>query len=429
MISEGGAEVSHSINILQGVNKKDFNKKIEPGKDTAVPESGMFRVGNTVLAVQEDNQGQPWLIDKSGNKHSLSRLQRGGKLTMKRGSSESHFGHIQPKPGSQEETLLIGDEDIAPEQCVLFCDTGMGDFIIKDISKEEDAGGVFFAPQVETSGEKHGRKEGLVLNTPDCGAVISKGKVRGTNQDNLIVIGSEKVDTAVRGTEKDVYRQMENLQSMGLEVYLVLDGMGGHEGGETASQIAGEGVIARLNHEVMNNPNLVSNQLELEKAVRNSVDLANKAVGKQSLRGGGTTLTMVVKSKDCGLAANVGDSRTYLMKNRQLKQITKDHSLVQRLVDAGQLTPEEAENHPQKNVITRALNGNSRSEVDIFPLDFQPGDRILLATDGLTNMVEDKKIERILKKNSDCGKAVEKLVERANKNGGVDNTAVIIRRF
>jgi protein phosphatase len=430
MIVDGVSEVSQSASPQEGVNVSEFSEKIEPGNDMAVPENRMFRVGSTVLAIQKDGLGQPRLVDQFGNKHSLSRLQQGGLLTLRRGTGESHFGHIQSDPASKDETLLIADED-APEQCVLFCDMGTGDFIIRDISGDsgdEDTGGVFFAPEVETFGEKRSRKEGLVFDTHNCGAAISKGEVRETNQDNLVVNSSEGVGVAVNGTEKGVYKQMENLRTKGLEIYLVLDGMGGHEGGETASRIAGEGVIARLNQEINDNPNLIFDLSELESAVRNSVDLANKAVRKQNLGGGGTTLTMVIRAENQALVANVGDSRTYLMRSGRLKQVTTDHSLVERLVSAGQITREEAENHPQKNIITRSLNGDE-VEVDIFPLDIQQGDRVLLATDGLTDMVTDNEIEKILKGNKDCGKAVDKLVERANNKGGLDNTAVVVRRF
>jgi protein phosphatase len=122
--------------------------------------------------------------------------------------------------------------------------------------------------------------------------------------------------------------------------------------------------------------NLIFDLSELESAVRNSVDLANKAVRKQNLGGGGTTLTMVIRAENQALVANVGDSRTYLMRSGRLTQVTTDHSLVERLVSAGQITREEAENHPQKNIITRSLNGD-KVEVDIFTFDSKKGEQVL----------------------------------------------------
>ena len=123
--------------------------------------------------------------------------------------------------------------------------------------------------------------------------------------------------------------------------------------------------------------------------------------------------------------ANVGDSRLYIV-NHKIQQVTRDHSYVQEMVRLGKMDEEDARTHPDKNVITRAVGAASELEVDFFEFDLQPFDRILLCSDGLTNMVEDEQIRRIMCSQRDLAESVQRLIATANQNGGKDNISVII---
>ena len=123
--------------------------------------------------------------------------------------------------------------------------------------------------------------------------------------------------------------------------------------------------------------------------------------------------------------ANVGDSRLYLIRDH-IRQITRDHSLVGEMVRAGELSPEQARNHPNKNIITRAVGAGQKLEIDFFDEDLRKGDILLLCSDGLSNMVEDEEIEKIIKSGRELPKIAMDLIERANRNGGKDNIAVVL---
>ena len=143
------------------------------------------------------------------------------------------------------------------------------------------------------------------------------------------------------------------------------------------------------------------------------------------MAGMGTTIVVTTIVGNYVYVANVGDSRLYLMDSK-LRQITKDHSLVQEMVRLGELREEEARNHPDKNIITRALGAKRGVNIDFFDLKLEPGSQILMCSDGLSNMLTDQEMEEILRGSDSLQKKGEKLIELANENGGRDNIAVIL---
>ena len=203
-----------------------------------------------------------------------------------------------------------------------------------------------------------------------------------------------------------------------LGLVAVADGMGGHRAGEVASATALEALRAS-----------VANGQSLRDAIEGANDaVLEKSESDLELHGMGTTLTAGMLGSDGYLVVgHVGDSRAYLARDGALTQITTDHSLVEEMVRDGVLTPEQAEVHPQRSTITRALGIDPRVDVDEYPIELQPGDRILFCSDGLTTMVRPDEIAGILSREPDPKRAAQLLVDAANAAGGEDNiTAVII---
>jgi PPM family protein phosphatase len=210
-------------------------------------------------------------------------------------------------------------------------------------------------------------------------------------------------------------------------VFAVADGMGGHLAGEVASATALE-PIERLDGRVF------SDATEAATALTEAVVAANATVSKlaednPSYRGMGTTLTAVMVEGRRLHVAHVGDSRAYLLRDGQFSQLTDDHTLVQHLVNEGQITREEAATHPQRSIITRAIGVSPEVEVDAMSLDLDPGDQLLLCSDGLTGVVEDTAIAGVLTEESDADVAVQRLIELANAGGGPDNITVVLLRY
>jgi protein phosphatase len=210
-------------------------------------------------------------------------------------------------------------------------------------------------------------------------------------------------------------------------LFIVADGMGGHAAGEVASEMAVR-IIAR---EVSEEP--AGGDDELAERVRRAIQKANAAIFERTLseqdkRGMGTTATVLALTQTHYLIGQVGDSRAYLLRDRRLMQLTKDHSYVQEQVDAGYLTPEQARTHPYSNVITRCVGANSDVTPDIYVGALRVGDKYLLASDGLTGMLEDADLERALLADAAPEELVEALIAEANRRGGLDNiTAIVIR--
>ena len=200
-------------------------------------------------------------------------------------------------------------------------------------------------------------------------------------------------------------------------LYAVADGMGGHRAGEVASATAIDTLQAAF---------LNGEPLDRAVAAANATVFA-KGADDPSLRGMGTTLTAVALQGDgSALLGHVGDSRAYLMRGGAVTQVTDDHSLVEQLVREGRLSPEEAQNHPQRAIITRALGVDADVEVDTYRLDLKPGDRLLICSDGLTTMLSDDTIASMLRRHVDPQQAADSLVDMANQAGGEDNITVVI---
>ncbi|MDO4616330.1 MAG: Stp1/IreP family PP2C-type Ser/Thr phosphatase [Lachnospiraceae bacterium] len=203
-------------------------------------------------------------------------------------------------------------------------------------------------------------------------------------------------------------------------LFVVADGMGGHNAGDFASRYGVSVLVENIKKD--NNFNPV-------KIIRAGIEAANREVIEQakrdsSMAGMGTTMVVAAIVGGYAYIANVGDSRLYLVSD-QLTQVTQDHSLVEEMVRLGELTPEEARNHPDKNIITRAIGTGEDVRIDFFDLKLEEGAMLLMCSDGLTNMVDDQTIYDIVKNVEHPGKA-QALVDRANANGGKDNIAVIL---
>ena len=230
---------------------------------------------------------------------------------------------------------------------------------------------------------------------------------------------------AVRKVNEDAY-YISEFDENNNGFVIVADGMGGHNGGKTASKTAIDIIAGCIKTSDLKN--LGGSQIE--SVLIKSIDDANSAVlGKalcdEKLSGMGTTVVICAVINQKAFIANVGDSRLYLVRNKEISQITKDHSVVQQLIDMGKITKSEAQHHPNKNLITRAVGSDIKTEADIYLCDLKKDDIILLCTDGLTNMVDDLMILDCINKNDDINEAVNILGKTANNNGGYDNITVI----
>ena len=224
-----------------------------------------------------------------------------------------------------------------------------------------------------------------------------------------------------REINQDYYFSSEEPVGRLPNLFVVADGMGGHNAGELASRFAVETVAAAAGK---------AKQEDFTGILIECVSSANSALKKYAdthieTKGMGTTVVAAVLDGDRLFTVNVGDSRLYLV-GSCIRQVTRDHSLVQEMVRLGEMDEESARRHPDKNIITRAVGIDRDVEIDTFQSVVEPGERILLCSDGLTNMVSDEDILHILNGDEDLVSKTEYLVELANKNGGRDNITVII---
>ena len=205
-------------------------------------------------------------------------------------------------------------------------------------------------------------------------------------------------------------------------LFVVADGMGGHNAGDFASRYGVSVLVETVRKDKNFNP---------VKVMRNAIEAANREVFSQSrndpsMAGMGTTMVVCTVVGGYAYIANVGDSRLYLAGSDSMTQITQDHSLIAEMVRLGELTPEEGRNHPDKNIITRAVGTNEDVKIDFFDVKLDTGDQILMCSDGLSNMVEDQRIFEILKGEDTEADKAQVLVDEANANGGRDNIAVSV---
>ena len=210
-------------------------------------------------------------------------------------------------------------------------------------------------------------------------------------------------------------------------IFIVADGMGGHAAGEVASEMAVQIVLRELA------PLTDLDSEDVVQLVASTLKLANRAIHDRTTtevdkQGMGTTVSSLLIAGARYLIGQVGDSRIYLMRDGSLSQLTKDHSYVQEQVDAGFLTPEQARYHPYSNVITRCVGASPEVEPDIYRGEVRPGDLYLVASDGLTGMVDDRRLAQLLGSRAEPERKVQALISEANGRGGLDNiTAIIVQ--
>lgn len=259
------------------------------------------------------------------------------------------------------------------------------------VKKEKDT--------LQKTNDKPKASEGQTAKAPEGVMVAARtniGKVRKSNQDAVIADDGERL-------------------------YGVADGMGGHNGGETASAGARDGLTELLRGKAPE-PNSLRTGIT---AVNRRLFLRQKE--DESLSGMGTTLTVLWLAEHTVYVGHVGDSRAYRLRDGKLTQITQDHSMVAELVRAGMLTPEQAANHPMRNVITRAVGTEEGIDVDLMAEERRPGDLWLVCSDGLYGMVADQAMEDIITHNTLEG-AADRLMEAALAAGGRDNVSLVLLR-
>lgn len=233
-------------------------------------------------------------------------------------------------------------------------------------------------------------------------------------------------DTGVRREmNQDYFFASETAVGNLPNLFIVADGMGGHKAGEYASRYTIERVVASVARSSKEEPVTIINE-----AIRKANDmLIAEAKEDNAKKGMGTTIVVATIIGRKLFVANVGDSRLYIVADR-IKQITRDHSLVEEMVRLGEMDENQARKHPDKNIITRAVGATDSIEVDFFEVDLDAQDTILMCTDGLTNMVEDAQIKEIIHVGQMPKEQVTNLIKAANLNGGKDNiTAIIIKPF
>ena len=232
-------------------------------------------------------------------------------------------------------------------------------------------------------------------------AMTDTGRVRSANQDYVFA----------------------SIEPVGVlpDLFLVADGMGGHQAGDYASRFIAENLVAHFK---------TTKDTRIVPVLRDGIEKVNELLYQESMKkpelnGMGTTLVTAVIEDAAMYVANVGDSRLYLIRN-QLQQITKDHSYVEELVSLGQMERGSRDYREKKNIITRAVGTEDKLEIDFFEVALEPGDYILLCSDGLSNMLEDAEIEEIICSELELPEKAEKLITVANDNGGKDNIAVVL---
>lgn len=227
----------------------------------------------------------------------------------------------------------------------------------------------------------------------------------------------------VRSSNQDAHAHFENDF---FSIFVLCDGMGGHQAGEVASHLAVDTVIEFFTEK--------SEEKDYADLLLEAVSLANQAVyakGQSSpqYHNMGTTIVALLIAKTKAYIAHIGDSRLYLMRDSELRQITEDHSLVQNLVNKGLMTKEDARHSPEKSALTRALGIDPEEKTDLDLIDLKAGDQLLLCSDGLSNMVEEEEIACLLKSEAEPREKAEKLMSMAIAGGGKDNITLTLLSY
>ncbi|SHF20452.1 protein phosphatase [Caldanaerobius fijiensis DSM 17918] len=238
-------------------------------------------------------------------------------------------------------------------------------------------------------------------------------------------VGKTDVGNARENNEDGYYIKNDDE----FKLFIVADGMGGHNAGEVASSLAIKSVVDYFEK---NYKQLVKDDYEIIRFIKEAIvegnsEVFKKATLNKSMSGMGTTLTLLLIENGKYFIGHIGDSRAYLIRDKKIKQISNDHSLVAELIRQGSITENEARVHPQRNIITRALGTCNDIEIDIVIDEISPGDIILLCTDGLTNMLTDQEILDIVNDN-EPDRACDELIKAANDKGGYDNITVVIAK-
>jgi len=226
-----------------------------------------------------------------------------------------------------------------------------------------------------------------------------------------------------KNNEDSIYTGGENAPVK--NVFIVADGMGGHNAGEVASSLAIDTFVEYIK-ENYDSENLLD--ILVEGVVKANKVVFEEAVNNENENGMGTTFTCVCIEDKKLYAVHVGDSRIYILGKEGLKQITNDHSFVMEMVKQGRITLEEARIHPKRNIITRAVGTEKSIDVDTIIKEIKEDDIILMCSDGLYGMVSDADMEKIISESKDIKQCVETLILKANENGGKDNISAIIIR-
>lgn len=239
------------------------------------------------------------------------------------------------------------------------------------------------------------------------------GIVRKINEDSFVCHGLQ-IDKISQSTQA--------------LLCIIADGMGGCNAGEVASAMAVTEIMQYINGKL---DNLNNDEKSIKVLIEEAVLYANDKIYQKSLQdnnysGMGTTLSLALITNDCVYIGHVGDSRIYAIRNDKIARVTEDHSLVTELVRNGSIKPEEADHHPQKHIITRALGTEDSIEVDIDCFKWIEGDVVMLCSDGLSNRLEDNMIKRIIEQACDLDNACLNLIEQAKQNGSTDNITVVV---
>lgn len=205
-------------------------------------------------------------------------------------------------------------------------------------------------------------------------------------------------------------------------LFVVADGMGGHKAGDLASRIATETVVDTVQEQ--SGANTIQIMVNAIQAANEQV--LEKAKESEDYNGMGTTIVLATIMDRMLYVANVGDSRLYVINGNDIEQVTRDHSLVEEMIINGQIGRNEARTHEKKNIITRAIGGEKNLMADYFDVRLKDGDIVLMCTDGLSNMLDDEEIRRIVTRKKDIQEVAEDLVAAAKQNGGKDNIGIVL---